>query len=63
MQCNGVVTEPFISNGMHVMMYSNRLHQISKFKAFMHLATLSMICRMRGNWEKHFVVDVNIVTM
>lgn len=37
----------------------------SEFKAFMHLATLFfMICRMKENWEKHFVVDVDIlVTM
>lgn len=33
----------------------------NKFKAFMHLATLSMICCMSGNWEKHFVVDVLLI--
>lgn len=37
--------------------------KMSEFKAFMHLATLFMICRMKENWEKHFVVDVDIVTM
>ena len=28
-----------------------------------HAFGIFMICRMKENWEKHFVVDVDIVTM